>query len=344
MITQHLEDYFFVVLFVVAAALGIYLFLPYFAALLLAGVLAVVFQPVYRKAARSFRSEGWGAFISTLLIIIIIFTPLAFLGVRLLREATGIYAGLAQPGNGNAGMLADLWQRYLGPLGIAWPEAGLKDLLRQGLNWFIGNLGYLFASVTELVLMVFLSILGVFYFLRDGGRLKARALSLLPLSRRYAELIFERLETMVNSVIRGSLVVAIVQGIATGFGFWIFGVPNPAFWGLVTVIAALLPTFGTSVITFPGALYLYLTGHTGPAIGLAIWALMGVGLIDNFLAPQIMKHGTSLHPFLILLSVLGGIAWLGPIGFLAGPLILSFIFALLEIYPSLIAARAKGEA
>ncbi len=343
--TQHLEDYFFAVLFVVAAALGIFLFRPYFSALLLAGVLAIVFKPAYRRAVLAFHSENLGAFITTLLVVLIIFTPLAFLGVQLLREATGLYADLAEPGGTSAvgEMLSAAWERYLGPLGVAVPEAGFRDLLRQVLNWFIDNFGYIFASVTELVLMVFLSILGVFYFLRDGDNLRARVMNLLPLSEHYADIIFDRLQRMVNSVIRGSLVVAVIQGIATGVGFWIFGVPNSAFWGMVTVLAALLPTFGTSLVTIPGVIYLWVSGQSGPALGMAIWALAGVGLIDNLLAPQVMKHGTSLHPFLILLAVLGGIAWLGPIGFLAGPLILSFIFALLEIYPSLI-ARAKGEA
>ncbi len=342
MVSRHLEDYFFAVLFLAAAALTFYLFRPYLPALLLAGVLAVMFKPIHRRASAAFGSEGWGAFITTLLVVIIIFTPLVFLGLQLLQEATGLYASLAEPSGGVVGgALSSWWQKYLAPLGVPISDAGLREFLRQVLNWFIGNLGFLFASVTELILLVFLSVLGVFYFLRDGGRFKERTMSLVPLSKHYAELIFGRLEAMVNSVIRGSLVVAVIQGIATGVGFWIFGVPNPAFWGLVTVIAALVPTFGTSIITFPGALYLWFQGQSGQAVGLAIWAFAGVGLIDNFLAPQIMKHGTKLHPFLILLAVLGGIAWLGPIGFLAGPLILSFIFALLEIYPDLLLAHKE---
>jgi predicted PurR-regulated permease PerM len=116
-------------------------------------------------------------------------------------------------------------------------------------------------------------------------------------------------------------------------------VPNPAFWGSVTVLAALIPTLGTTLVILPAAAYLYFASGLAPAAGLLIWGALAVGLIDNFLSPQLIRRGTRIHPFLVLLSVLGGISLAGPIGFLAGPLVLSILFALLDIYSVLVLKR-----
>jgi predicted PurR-regulated permease PerM len=82
----------------------------------------------------------------------------------------------------------------------------------------------------------------------------------------------------------------------------------------------------------PGVVYLVIVGQYSYALGLALWGLVAVGLIDNLLGPHLVNKGVHIHPFLILISVLGGIVTFGPIGFVLGPLILAFLFALLEIY------------
>ena len=126
--------------------------------------------------------------------------------------------------------------------------------------------------------------------------------------------------------------MALIQGILTAVGFALFGVPNPTLWGSVAAIAALVPSVGTALVLFPAILFLYWSGAALSALGLLLWGATAVGLIDNFLGPKLAGRGMRLHPFLILLSILGGIALFGPIGFLLGPLVLSMLFVLLEIY------------
>ena len=115
-------------------------------------------------------------------------------------------------------------------------------------------------------------------------------------------------------------------------GFWIFGVPNAILWGSFAAIAALIPGIGTALVLTPAILFLFARGEIFSAIGLLAWGVGVVGLIDNFLGPRLMGRGIELHPLIILLSVLGGIGFFGPIGFLLGPLIVSLFFALLDIY------------
>jgi predicted PurR-regulated permease PerM len=146
--------------------------------------------------------------------------------------------------------------------------------------------------------------------------------------------IFIKLEQAVKSIFVGSMSVAILQGISIGLSFNIFGVPNPALWGSIAAIAALIPGIGTSLVLVPGILYLFITGNTGPAIGQAIWGITAIIVIDNMLGSYLVNRGIKIHQFVILLSVLGGIVFFGPIGFVLGPLVLAFLFSLLEIYRS----------
>jgi predicted PurR-regulated permease PerM len=138
------------------------------------------------------------------------------------------------------------------------------------------------------------------------------------------------------SVIRGALIVAILQGIMAGLGFLIFGVPNPAFWGMIVVVASLIPIVGTWLIIIPAIIYLFATGHVFGAFGFLIWSGVIVNVIYNIVSPQLMRRGTGIHPYIILLGVLGGIAFFGPIGFLLGPFIVALLFSLLNMYPSLV--------
>jgi predicted PurR-regulated permease PerM len=153
-----------------------------------------------------------------------------------------------------------------------------------------------------------------------------------PLLDMYDERIFTKVDTAIHSIVRGSLVIGLIQGILTGVGFWVAGIPNPALWGSVAAIAAFIPGVGTSLVLGPGIIYLFITGSTVAAVGLLAWAVFAVGLIDNFLSAHLVQRGVAVHPFIILLSVLGGLAFFGPIGFILGPLVIAFLIALLDIY------------
>jgi len=115
-------------------------------------------------------------------------------------------------------------------------------------------------------------------------------------------------------------------------------------WGSVTAIAALIPGVGTSLVLIPAILFLFISGRFFPGFGLLIWGAGAVGLVDNFLGPKLVGRGMRMHPFIILLSVLGGIGFFGPVGFLLGPLTISLFFAFFEIYSSIKPPEKNDEA
>ena len=238
-------------------------------------------------------------------------------------------------------MVTKFLQHDFPNLQIATLNLNFNASVRQGLTWVIGNLGLLFSGLAQIFFIVFLTLFGLFYFLKDGDRLKAWLLKFVPLSGKYTEGIIHETEGVITSVVRGSLMVAVIQGIVVGLGLLIFGMPDAAFLGLLTVLLTLIPIVGTWLIVIPAIAYFFLTGHTGASIGFAIWSVVLVNIVFNVVSPQFMKRGTNIHPFIILLSVLGGLALFGPIGFLIGPFIIAFLFSLLNIYPKIILKKSS---
>jgi predicted PurR-regulated permease PerM len=187
----------------------------------------------------------------------------------------------------------------------------------------------------NIITSLFIFLIGLFYLLKDGVRLKSLVMRLSPLSDRNETVLFAKLIVAINSVVKGALLIALIQGIAVTVGLLLFGVPNPFLWGSLAVVAALIPAVGTSLILIPAILYLFFSGQTLAGFGLAIWGLLGVGLIDNFFSPRILGKGMKMHPLITFLSTMGGLAYFGLPGFLLGPLFVSVLFALIEIYFSL---------
>ena len=166
--------------------------------------------------------------------------------------------------------------------------------------------------------------------------MRKKLITLSPLADKYDEEISSRIGLAINSVIRGTLVLAIIQGFLTGIGLLLFGVPSPAFWGSVAAVSALVPGVGTALISIPAVIYLLATGSQVAAIGLGIWAIVAVGLIDNLLYPKLVQRRMKIHSFFILLFVLGGLVFFGPMGFILGPVTLSLLAALLDVYTFLV--------
>jgi len=333
---QKSELYFLPFLLTGVFILAFFIFKPFLYALIFAIIFATVFGPVHKKALTITRERrGLAALLATVSVLIIVVVPITFVGIQIFQEATGLYSFLTQ--NGGAADLyrgaedtIDSLKRFI-PVSVDF-SVDINQYLRQGLSWLLQHLGPLFSNVAKAMLGVFVFLIALYYLFKDGHKLKVAVVALSPLQDIHDETIFNKLALAINSVIRGGLAVALIQGILTAVGFTLFGVPNATLWGSVAAITALIPGIGTTLVLLPAILYLYFNGEALFAVGLLTWGVVAVGLVDNFLRPKLVERGIRLHPFLILLSILGGIGFFGPLGFLLGPLVLSLFFALLEIY------------
>ena len=340
------ELYFLLILFAGISAITFFIFKPFLYALILAIVFATVFGPVHKKALTLMRERrGPAALLATLSVLVVVVAPLTFLGIQISQEATELYSSLVSDGGATnlSRIVGDVIQSItkLSPIPIEF-SVEVNQYVQQGLSWLLQHLGSLFASFAKIMVSIFIFLAALYYLFKDGHKLKKAAIAVSPLQDIHDETIFNKIAVAINSVVRGSIAIALMQGTLTAVGFALFGVPNPVLWGSVAAVAALIPGIGTALVLLPAILYLYVSGETFPAAGLLLWGMTAVGLVDNFLGPKLVERGMRLHPFLILLSILGGISFFGPLGFLLGPLILSMLFVLLEVYSAINRERKSG--
>lgn len=338
-----LEFSFLIALIVVAAALTLYIFWPFMMPLVLGIIFAVVLQPLYRRLLALLGGrESIASLLTVLIAIILLVIPLSLLGVQLAQEVQGAYSAIA---NTDVRAYPSEWQMRVQPWidqyipgangEISRFTANIDTYVREGVSWLAQHIGAAFAGIGTFFLQTFIFLMTLYYLLRDGSRLRRFIITLSPLQDRDDEMILENLELAVNSVVKGKLFISLIQGALSGIGFALFGIPNPVLWGLVAAIASLVPPIGTALVLVPAILYLLIIGAIPAAIGLALWSVLAVGLIDNILGPKLIGRGMQLHPLLVLLSVLGGLAFFGPVGLFLGPLIVSFLVTLLSLYGQL---------
>ncbi|OGZ45238.1 MAG: hypothetical protein A3C84_02810 [Candidatus Ryanbacteria bacterium RIFCSPHIGHO2_02_FULL_48_12] len=342
MASKNLQINFFILLLTLVFFLALVVFLPYMQGVLTAAALATVFHPLYHGLARVMGGrETFSAALCVFVVLALVLIPLIFFGIQITQEATDLYTYLATSSQDYPGGFKGLLGLEISKFFPAFSGSfSLDTQIRRVMELLLGNIGTLFSGTLKIFVNLFVGLIAFYYFLKDGIKFKEAIVKLSPLPDEYDREIFEHMGRAVNSIIKGTLVIALIQGVLTSTGFVLFGVPNPALWGAVAAVAALIPGIGTSLVLAPAIFYLLVIGETGPGLGLFLWGMTAVGLIDQFLGPKLIERGTNIHPLFIILSVLGGISFFGPMGFLIGPLILSFLFSLLKIYQSFILGQS----
>lgn len=332
MASRRLQLFFFYSALLLVAGVTVWMFLPYFGALAFAATLAVILQPFHKHVLKLVKGRATlAAFLTTLTLIALVLAPTVLVAGQLFRESTEIYLELTSSRDAYRDNFDALVTAFVHPI---FPQItlDLEAFVQGAFEWVITNFGNLFSGTVQTAFHIFLGLIALFYFLRDGDRFTDALTTLSPLPDRYDQAIITRLKKAMNSVMKGSLLVALIQGILTGIGFTLFGVPNATLWGTVAAVCALVPGVGTSLVLAPAILYLFLTGQTWPGFGLLIWGAFAVGLIDNLLGPSLVGRGIKIHPLFVLFAVISGIGFFGPVGFLFGPLLLSLLMSLVDIY------------
>ncbi|MEN9604451.1 MAG: hypothetical protein RJB39_136 [Candidatus Parcubacteria bacterium] len=332
------RNIFFIVLLIIFGVLSFSVLSKFLIVLALAYICALLVLPLQK------RLQGWlerrkgfkraapalASTITLILLVVLIITPFSLMLGKIFTDAQGFYVKVTE---GGTGALSARIENAVQPY---FPNVDIKiNEIAQGISGFVvSNIGSFFSSTFDIVLKLFLFLIALFYFLKDRTHFATLYARITPLSDKDNDRIFTSIRTAARSIMIGSLVVALCQGIVTGIGFAIFGVPNPFFWGAVAGMFALVPAVGPALIWIPAVIYLYVTGDPGSIawIGQLIWGVVAVGLIDNILGPLVINKGISIHPLFILLSVIGGIAMFGPEGFLFGPLVLSIFVAIIEAW------------
>lgn len=329
---QRIQLAFLLMLLGLAAFMTYIVYQPFLNVIILALVLAILLNPIYERFLKLFGGRSKIA-AGTVIILAIIFilVPLTLFSIQIFNQSKDVFFQLQ---SGRVDYVQQAINTIEAPIRVHFPEFSLNvnGYFQQVVGWISNNAANIISSTSNALLGLVLVFISLFFFLKDGKKFLNYIVKLSPLDDVCDIKIFHRIGTMISSVVRGVLFIAVVQAVLVGVGFYLFGVPNAALWGTVTVVASVLPFIGTALVVFPGVAYLLLTGNLLGAIELAIWGTFLVGLIDNLLMPVMYGKSAKVHPLIILFSVLGGIYAFGPLGFLVGPMIVSFFIAVLEIY------------
>jgi len=207
----------------------------------------------------------------------------------------------------------------------------LLSLSRDIGQFLLTKVASILGDAAHIVAQFFIMIFIAFYLVRDGLEMVERARYFSPLRADQEDRIFDGIRVVAKSVLLGTFLTSVCQGLAAGVGFRIVGVPG-LFWGTMAGMASLIPLVGTYLVWVPIALYLLLLGQVKSAVFLTVWSVVLVGSIDNFVRPMLMKGKSKMSPFYIFLAILGGVQYFGLRGILYGPLILSFAMIMLYIY------------
>jgi len=206
--------------------------------------------------------------------------------------------------------------------------AKTSELTSALASFVVGRLKEFTKSTLNVVVHTILMFYAMYFFFMDGPHLLKITTEYLPLSKSEREQLISRFASVSIATIKSTVVIGFIQGLMGGAGFVVAGIPGAAFWGAIMVVLAMIPGVGTALIWIPAVGYLLLLGRYTAGIALAVYFILAVGTIDNFLRPRLVGRGTQMHELLVLLSTLGGLMAFGLVGFIIGPVIASLFMTL----------------
>lgn len=324
------EKWFFFGLLFLTFFLVVLIFRPFLAVLIVGASFAVVLHPLFEWLQAKKVPSTIAAFLVVVLFAGALGIPLIGIGTLVFHQSQDVYRELVD-GQGAVAFI-DSITTSLERILPGEVSLDIRERASDAISLVTRNLSTVFTSTLSTLLAIVLMFISLFYFLKDGPRWVRDIVSFSPLPDRDDEKILRKLALSIDGVLKGYLLIAVIQGFLMGVGLALFGVPNPALWGLVAMIASLLPTIGTALVSIPAIIFLLSMGETWAAVGLMVWSAFFVGAIDNFLSPLVIGSKIHVPPLFILFAVLGGIAFFGPVGLLIGPLAVSLLYTLISIY------------
>ncbi len=323
---DRLKQFFFIVIILLIGGVLFWKLSVFIPALLGALTLYVIMRPaviflVYKK--------GWKRWIVALLLIlvsmIVLIVPMFLVGNMMTEKITFAIK--------HSGAIIDSLKKVIEEIKqftkIDLLSAQSMQKAQEALTTFLPQLlGSTFSVLTTIVIMYFV----LYFMLVESLNMEDGLYEYMPLKEENTDRLGEELKAMVISNAVGFPLLAIIQGLISILGYWIFGVDSPVFWGVITGIMGMVPVIGTAVVWVPVVIYLLATGSIGEGIGLAIYCLAIVGSVDNVFRFIWQKKFADVHPLITVFGVLIGVSLFGFVGLIFGPLLLSLFVLLLTIY------------
>ncbi len=329
-----------VVMVIAISALFLSMIHQFLMAILLAGLFSAMARPIYRRFRVLFKGRRHLASATTmLLMIVVVLIPLLLLVGIIVGQAIDvgqtvtpwIKQNLEQPDKLTAYLQGLPFYEYLEPYrGIILEKAG--QLVGSVSNWIVGGLSQATFGTVNFLFMTFVFLYTIYFLQMDGGKLVKKILYYLPLNGDDESLMLDKFTSVTRAMLKGTLMIGVLQGGVAGIAFAVAGIDNAVFWGTIMAVLSVIPSVGSALVWIPASIILIMQGEVTAGIGLLAFCGVIVGSLDNVLRPMLVGKDTKMHELMIFFGTLGGILMFGIAGILIGPVIASLFVTIWELY------------
>jgi len=340
---RSFDDKSLLVLVILISLALAWILLPFYGAILWGVVGAIVFAPLYRLLSRSMgQRRSLAAFCTVVIIVLMVILPLTLMAASLAQEASGVYDRVA---SGELDIV-----RFLQGMLDSLPAGVMNLLNRFGLGSLAGMQEKLSAGLLkgsqvlaaqaltigqntfDFFVNLFVMLYLLFFLLRDEQSLSRRIRAAIPLRPEQLDALLLKFIVVIRATVKGSLLVALLQGALGGLMFWFLGISAALLWAVLMAFLSLLPAVGAGLVWIPVAIYLLATGAIWQGVLLSAYGALVIGLVDNVLRPVLVGQDTKMPDYVVLISTLGGISAFGLNGFVIGPVIAAMFIAVWDIF------------
>ncbi|MGX5913990.1 AI-2E family transporter [Aliidiomarina sp. Khilg15.8] len=338
---QSLQNRFFLLLLSVITVTFLLLLVPFWGAIFWAVALAIIFFPLQRWLTDNLGGHRTIAAALTLTCsILIVMVPVALVLVEIVREATSLYQafedGDLDPSSiyrsieENVPFLPDLLSR----MGVNTSNLGERlGGAVSSSSQYIAEEAFKFGrGTTNLIISLGVMLYLAFFLLRDGDYIARTLRKALPMQKDRTAKLATRFIKVTRATVKGTIIVAAVEGVLGGLLFAVLGIPAAVLWGVVMGLLSLIPALGSILVWGPAAFYLFSTGDIVQGIIMLVFGGIVVGPVDNILRPYLVGRDIRLPDYVILLSILGGIVMFGVNGLVVGPILAALFFTFWQIF------------
>ncbi|HPN55023.1 MAG TPA: AI-2E family transporter [Candidatus Moranbacteria bacterium] len=337
---KNLNVSFFLLVLTATSIITFFIFKPFFIALILAAILAIFFQKMYAFIlSKTKNKKVFSSLLTSLAVFLIIVIPVVVASIFVGKEIISAYHSIS--------VSDDFYQRKVEPIIGGIKTSPLYDALnlkqfvnREAFSQYSKQLGQLaftfvqnaYSGVSHMFFMLFVMFFALYYFFIDGKEIVKKFMYISPIKDLHESLLVEKFVSMSRATIKGTFVVCIVQGLLGGMVFYIVGIQSAVIWGVVMMLFSLIPMLGSAIVWFPMGIILLMAGNVWQGVLVLIVGFSLISTIDNILKPKLVGKDTQMHPLLVLLATLGGLALFGPAGVIVGPIVVALFVSLWEIY------------
>jgi len=336
---KNYNVYFFFIVLAVVSVVTYFIFQPFLVAIILASVLAIIFKRPYSFFLKKFGGRtGISALLTSIVAVLVFVIPFFLVITLVTNEILQAYGDNFETGKTTEAITAIVdtvsGNRFMRVMGLSetMSEKSLGNSVQKIGQASISVLQGVYKGVAHFVFISFVVFFTLYYLLIEGGEVVKKIMRLSPLKDKHEKLLVDKFISISRATIKGTLVVAFIQGFIGGLAFAIAGVPSATLWGIIMVILSIVPIIGAFVVWLPVGIIMLALGHTWEGIFILAIGTFVISLIDNFLRPILVGKDTQMHPLMVFFATLGGVGIFGFLGFILGPIIVALFLSLWDIY------------